>query len=214
MAARARRREQDIAGRVEEHLSRVTAPALASEVPRELSFLTRSILGAAFLGYFGFTALLYFWGPWTYPMPQGAGKLTGFLVAVHLAFALGYLLGIRGTPARGRWPVSVPMLVLISAGLELILLFPTSAYNTGLWLPRPWVAARDFAAAYTDSLNRRETGTPYVNYVRMFLAPVLALGVCVIMQYAEWQSALADPRPPIATRPGCSPISFRAARRS
>ena len=43
--------------------------------------LARLLLGAAFVAYFVATSLLYFWGPWRYPMEGGSGELIGFLGA-------------------------------------------------------------------------------------------------------------------------------------
>lgn len=145
--------------------------------PERPSFLARHLLGAAFLAYFCFTAALYFLGPWDYPMPRGPRDLLVFLIALHVAFGGGYLLGVRGRPWGSRLTVPPETLALVAVVLELALLFPTSAYATGQWFPNPWAAGEDLAAAYTASLLRRETGTPYVNYARMMLSPILALGV-------------------------------------
>ena len=67
--------------------------------------LARLLLGAAFLAYFLGTALLFFWGPWHYPMDRGSGPLIRFLLAANLAFVLGYVAGIKRTAAR-RQPSS------------------------------------------------------------------------------------------------------------
>jgi hypothetical protein len=143
----------------------------------------RLLLGAAFIVYLGGTGLLYAWGPWTYPMPQSTRPLFFFLIAVHVAFALGYLLGIRGAPQPSHLPLSINAIVLIAALLELVLLFPTSALNTGQWVPNPFAATRDLVAAYSDSLSIRLKQTPYVNYVRMAIAPILAVATPLAVFY-------------------------------
>jgi hypothetical protein len=150
------------------------------------SRFARLSLGAAFITYFVGTALLYFWGPWDYPMAQGAGRLVAFLIAVHAAFAFGYLRGIRGRPADAPTPIAVPTLVLVAVIAEIVLLFPTSRFNTGQWIPNPWTAAEDLGAAYTASIALREHGTPYIHYFRILVAPLLALGVPLGVFY--WQS--------------------------
>jgi hypothetical protein len=152
-----------------------TAVELRTDAP--IIRLAPFALGAAFIAYFGGTATLYFWGPWEYPMPLGSGRLILFLIAVHVAFAVGYLRGIRGRPHQALVGVSIEKIVLAAAVAELLLLVPTSHFNTGQWFPNPWAAAEDLAAAYTSSIARRETGTPYANYVRMMLTPLLVLAV-------------------------------------
>lgn len=139
--------------------------------------IPRLILGAVFLAYFVGTALLYFWGPWTYPMTGGTGPLITFLVAVHVAFAAGYFTGTRGRPRRSRVEIPVERLVLASVLVQLALLLPTAHFNTGQWIPNPFAAASNFGGVYTESLARRQSGTPYVNYIRILMAPLIALAV-------------------------------------
>lgn len=143
----------------------------------------RLLLGAVFLAYFAGTALLYFLGPWTYPMPQGTGWLIVFLLGVHAAFAAGSIAGSRGHSHAARLPLSVDTVVLAAVATELLLLFPTSAHYTGHWIPNPFAAARDLGAAYAGSLAIRGESTPYVNYVRMLVAPLLAAAVPLAMFY-------------------------------
>ena len=148
-----------------------------------LGSVPRLLPGAVFLAYFVGTTLLYFWGPWTYPMPAGSGALIAFLAAAHTAFAVGYLIGIRGEPCGAPLPIRVDTVVLAAAVAELILLFPTSALNTGSWIPNPFAAARDLGAAYSTSLAVRERSTPYVNYVRQLVAPLLAAALPLALYY-------------------------------
>ena len=143
----------------------------------------RLLPGAVFLAYFVGTTLLYFWGPWTYPMPEGSGALIAFLAAAHAAFAIGYVIGIRGEPRGASLPIRVDTVVLAAVVAELVLLFPTSALNTGSWIPNPFAAARDLGAAYSNSLVVRERSTPYVNYVRQLIAPLLAAALPLALYY-------------------------------
>ena len=143
----------------------------------------RLLPGAVFLAYFVGTTLLYFWGPWTYPMPEGSGALIAFLAAAHTAFAIGYLIGIRGEPKGASLPIRVDTVVLAAVVAELVLLFPTSALNTGSWIPNPFAAARDLGAAYSSSLVVRERSIPYVNYVRQLIAPLLAAALPLALYY-------------------------------
>ncbi|MEO7189964.1 MAG: hypothetical protein ABI051_02800 [Vicinamibacterales bacterium] len=153
-------------------------PAVPRPGEREVhcpSLSARLLLGAIFLTYFTATVLLFYFGPWVYPLGAGQGRLVVFLVAVHTAFGIGYLVGILGAPRVGQFTVPVNTLLLTCVGLDLILLFPTSQLNTGSWVPNPWAALGDLGQAYTRSNFLKESTTPYVNYVRILLAPLLAL---------------------------------------
>jgi hypothetical protein len=152
-----------------------------------------NLLGVVFFVYLASTALLYFWGPWEFPSEGGRARLIIFLVAVHAAFAGGYVLAMGSAPSRARWRLDANRVVLVAAVVDLALLLPTSYYSTGSCLPRPWIAAQNLAAAYSDSLALRQSGTPYVNYLRILLAPLLAslvpLGVFYWQQLA-WSTRI------------------------
>lgn len=141
------------------------------------SGMARFLFGGVILSYLLLTVGLFFWGPWHYPLTDGRLAFIAFLVAVHVAFAIGYVRGVRGRPAGSRMHLDVGLLVMVASAAELVLLFPTSAVNTGSWIPRPGAALEDLAAAYSGSLSLRDTSRPYVNYLRMLLAPLLALAV-------------------------------------
>ncbi len=155
------------------------------------SLIARLCLGVVFLAYLLTTVALFFWGPWQYPVSDGRGRFILFLGAVHVAFAVGYLWGIRGGPRSVRIRVGAGTLVLVASVAELLLLLPTSVVNTGSWIPRPGAALQNLAAAYTGSLTLRETSGPYVNYVRMLLAPVLALAAPLGVFYWTQLSGVA-----------------------
>jgi hypothetical protein len=150
----------------------VTAPSRAAATVQAVRLLP----GGAFLVYWILTELLFFWGPWEYPVGAGEGRLIAFLVAVNIAFAVGYLAGTRRRSAGGP-AVRVGTVVLVAAACELLLLFPTSWLDTGSWIPRPGVALHDLGTAYTQSLVLRDRTTPYVNYIRIFIAPLLATAI-------------------------------------
>ncbi|MEZ5319805.1 MAG: hypothetical protein R2752_20555 [Vicinamibacterales bacterium] len=135
--------------------------------------------GAALLGYLIVTVLLFFFGPWRYPV-EDATRLVWFLVAVHVALAGGYLVGIRRRPAPGG-RFAVAGMAAFCVVCSLIVLLPTSLLNTGSWIPNPFSAASDLGGAYARSLALRERATPWVNYARILVAPALAamLPLCV-----------------------------------
>jgi uncharacterized protein (TIGR03382 family) len=129
----------------------------------------RYLPGAAFLAYLTATVLLFFFGPWLYPL-EHIRPLVRFLVFVHLALATGYVLGVRATP-RPAPSSRIAPLALICVVCELALLPPTSLLNTGAWIPNPFLALTDLGGAYLRSLEIREHAVPWVNYVRIAAAP-------------------------------------------
>src|SRR5918993_3864875 len=114
----------------------------------------RLFFGVVFLTYLLATVLLYFYGPWTYAMEGGTGPLVSFLIASHVAFAVGYFAGVRGRAHAGCLPTHIETVVVMAALLELVLLFPTSVFTTGNWVPDPVGAAQDLGGEYTRSLQR------------------------------------------------------------
>jgi hypothetical protein len=120
--------------------------------------------------------VLFYVGPWRYEVAAG-GKLVAFLVAVHLALAAGYLSGAFGSPRTARLPVPVAKVALGCILLDLVILFPLSEHNTGSWVPPVWRSLEDLGDAYRTSLNLQSHQVPYVNYVRILVAPLLAAAV-------------------------------------
>jgi hypothetical protein len=143
----------------------------------------RLMLGSFFLAYLAGTVLLFYFGPWMYALGPHQGTLLLFLGAVHAAFAGGYLLGIRGAPRASAVSMPVATLVVICVAVDLLLLFPTSKLNTGAWIPNPFAALRDLGDAYDLSLKLRDSSTPYVNYVRILVSPLLAAATPLAVFY-------------------------------
>ena len=149
----------------------------------------RWLPGAVFFAYLVGTVLLFYFGPWHYPVRHHDRLLT-FLVAAHAAFALGYATGVRGTPRASRWRVDPRVLALLCIAVDLALLFPTSHHNTGSWIPPIWDALENPGQAYRETLRLQHEKVPYVNYVRMLLAPLLAsalpLGIFYWRSLGRW----------------------------
>lgn len=133
----------------------------------------RALPGALFTAYLATTALFFFVGPWRYPLDD-IGELVAFLVAVHLAFAVGAFLGARRPGRASRWRLDVGRAAVVCLAVDFALLFPTSALNTGSWVPNPWAAFGRLGDAYLESLRLRAEAVPYVNYLRILVAPFLA----------------------------------------
>lgn len=137
------------------------------------AFWVRALPGALFLAYLVGTVLLFFFGPWRFPL-EDPRRLVTFLVAAHLALAAGYLVGTRRPGRPGRWRLDVGRAATLCLLVDVALLFPTSALNTGSWIPNPWAALDRLGDAYLESLRLREEAFPLVNYVRILVAPLLA----------------------------------------
>jgi hypothetical protein len=153
---------------------------------------SRVIPGALFFAYLVGTVLLFYFGPWIYPVAEGKGRLLTFLIAVHAAFAIGYLAGMRGHPRASRFDLDIDRWVFWCAAIDLLLLFPTSRLNTGAWIPNPFAALTDLGDAYTRSLTLRDIGTPYVNYLRILVSPLLAAALPLALFF--WPSLTAMTR--------------------
>ncbi|HLE82819.1 MAG TPA: hypothetical protein VJG13_00650 [Thermoanaerobaculia bacterium] len=136
-------------------------------------FWVRALPGALFLAYLVGTVLLFFFGPWRFPI-EDRGRLVAFLVSAHLALAAGYLVGASRPGRPSRWRPDVARVATLCLLLDVVLLFPTSALNTGSWIPNPWAALDRLGDAYLESLRLRDEAFPLVNYVRILVAPLLA----------------------------------------
>lgn len=133
----------------------------------------RWLPGLAMLAYLAGTVLLFYFGPWRYPVLQH-GKLAAFLAAAHMAFALGYLLGARSAPRASTWAVDPARIAVACIALDLALLLPASMFYTGSWIPPVADGLADAGAAHARALRRSVEGVPYINYLRMAVAPALA----------------------------------------
>ncbi|MBN1919615.1 MAG: hypothetical protein JW892_00095 [Anaerolineae bacterium] len=123
-----------------------------------------------FLTYLSLTVLLFAFGPWPYPVQNGA-KLYFYLFCTHVALLIGYLTAANRKPGGyyGRW--SVGHLVVISSVISALLFFPTSKLTTGSYFPDIRGALGNLGIAYFRSQALRQEGVPVVMYMRIFLAP-------------------------------------------
>jgi len=125
-----------------------------------------------FLSYLGFTILLFVVGPWEYSVTNPV-QLYLFLFLSHLALLLGYLKGASGAARgySGKWQLQ--RLVLWSALATLTVFFPTSLFRTGHALPDVVYGLTYPGEAYAVSQDLRHAGEPLVEYLRIFLGPLL-----------------------------------------
>src|SRR6267142_647315 len=110
-----------------------------------------------FFGYLNFTVFLFVLGPWEYPV-ESAFRLYFFLALAHIALLLGYLSAAFRNPTgySGKWALS--KLAKISIVLNLLLLFPTSRFRTGRFIPDLIGGITDPGGTYAQSLVLREGG--------------------------------------------------------
>src|SRR5258708_1916247 len=113
-----------------------------------------------FMAYLNLTVFLFAFGPWDYPI-QETSKLYIFLFFAHFSLLVGYLSGAFRKPRvyDGRWKTE--RLVLLSVIVTLVLLFPTSAFRTGNWLPDIGRGIDDPGGAYALSEDLRDNGNPF-----------------------------------------------------
>ena len=135
-----------------------------------------------FFAYLNFTVFLFVLGPWEYPV-ESAFRLYLFLALAHLALLLGYLSVPFSNPAgySGKWTLS--RLIRSSLVLNLLLLLPTSRFRTGRFIPDIISGITDPGGAYAQSLTLREGGEPVIEYIRIFLGPLLYMALPLTVFY-------------------------------
>lgn len=129
-----------------------------------------------FFCYLNFTVLLFSIGPWEFPVDSEL-RLYTFLGLAHCALLLGYLSAASSKPAgySRQWRLS--SLVKYSVLINLLLLIPTSRFRTGSSIPNVVAGIVDPGDAYARSLMLREDSEPLIEYVRIFLGPVLFMAL-------------------------------------
>lgn len=126
-----------------------------------------------FQAYLGLSVVLFFFGPWPWPV-QNPEALLVFLLASQLCFLLGYLAAAL-VPSPGSVVLDVTKLrryfdlcLLVSLALSV----PTSLARTGSALPDIFFGLSDPGQAYLDNYNRLLDGNAFVwaEYLRILLA--------------------------------------------
>jgi hypothetical protein len=138
-----------------------------------------------FLLYLTATVVLFAFGPWHWPV-RDPGLLYGFLGACHLALLAGYLGAAFTTPRGYGRRLAVRGVLTLSILLNLALALPTVAARTGRFVPDVAAGLTNPGLAYSGSLEAREGGGAYiaVEYVRIVLAPLLAMAVPLVVYYS------------------------------
>ncbi len=127
-----------------------------------------------FFTYLNLTVFLFAFGPWNWPVINGT-KLYVFLAFAHLALLLGYLSAAFRRPQGycGKWKID--RIIKISLTVNLLLFLPTSAFRTGSSIPDIVQGLEDPGQVYFDSNAWRALGGHPVEYIRIFVGPLLFL---------------------------------------
>jgi len=126
------------------------------------------------ISYLVFSVLLFFFGPWPYPVEDN-NKLIIFLTFAHLALFTGYSSAAFNRPADyfGRWKVQ--HLVIFSIVVNLLIIMPTFMFRTGSITPDILGAIRDPGQTYAIYGFHNREGVPIIEYIRILLALPLSL---------------------------------------
>jgi hypothetical protein len=135
-----------------------------------------------FFVYLNITVVLFMIGPWEYPV-ESTFSLYAFLALAHLAFLLGYLSAAFRQPVGYAGKFTTCRLVKASVLVSLILLLPTSRFRTGRFIPDIIGGITDPGGAYAQSLTMREGGEPIIEYIRIFLGPLLYMALPLTVFY-------------------------------
>lgn len=127
-----------------------------------------------FIVYLNFSVFLFAFGPWDWPVKDGA-KLYVFLIFAHAALFLGYFSAAFSKSGKYYGKLKVQHIVLVSLILNLFLLLPTSLFRSGSVIPNIEAGLANPGEMYRISLEMRRQGGGVIEYVRIILSPILSL---------------------------------------
>jgi hypothetical protein len=153
-----------------------------ARVPIEL--WVRYLPLALVVSYLSLTVVLFAFGPWRYPVNDGA-RVYGFLFLAHLALAVGYLTAPRRATLHVVGSDAVSHLVKVCLAVTLLLLVPTSLLNTGSPVPNIVAGILDPGAVYARSIELRSARPllTVVAYIRILVGPLLFLLFPLLVVY-------------------------------
>lgn len=140
------------------------------------------------MAYLLFTILLFFFGPFDWPV-RNSDVLLLFLSGTLMALCTGYMLGCY-TKSPGRSLVNWRRFYRLGALLSIVLLFPSTKAYTGNW---PWEVVNvlaDQGTAYREMLEALEANESGIrNYVALGRAMAAPFVYCVIpFAILNWRS--------------------------
>jgi hypothetical protein len=133
--------------------------------------------------YLTVIALMFFWGPWPWPIDNGE-DLLAYLAAAQVAIALGYFLS-WGAVRRGHLATHQETInenvnkglkfLKFSIIITLVLFVPTSLSRTGSFFPDVLNGINNTGYAYNDTMRLLEGKGEYViiEYLRIFVSPFI-----------------------------------------
>lgn len=132
--------------------------------------------------YLGITVYLYAAGPWQWPMRQPE-RFYGFVIALQLAFGIGYLAVAHRAPRACSSTKPVQTWAWTFAFANLFLLPLTSYARTGRWVPDIMGGLRDPGKAYEEAQLFAMGGTNAAGYARIFASPLMMALVPILVFY-------------------------------
>ncbi len=140
-------------------------------------------LGLFFQAYLLFVLILFFQGPWAWPIPDRQGLLT-YLIIAQVSVLLGYVWGWPGVIKTVNHADEQSKNIGIDRGIKFlkiasfiscILIIPTSLSRTGNIIPDLRSAVQNLGAAYNQNFDRlaQENSYVFVEYSRIILSPFL-----------------------------------------
>lgn len=130
--------------------------------------------------YLTVVALLFFFGPWPWIVPNPA-EIAIYLAAANVVVFLGY---VASRPALGRVAQETEeerirkgiFWLRVSTAASVALTVPTSLARTGDFFPNVLASLSNLGAVYSAGLRETADGGPFVffEYVRMFAYPLLS----------------------------------------
>jgi len=124
--------------------------------------------------FLALSVALFAFGPWPYKIRNP--ELTyGFLGAANLAWLLGYVGGVRGTPGFYGGSYSAERLTAWSIGVSVVLIIPTIWFRAGTLALDLVASIENPGEAYLRSRAARSRSIPFVEHVRLLFGPVLVM---------------------------------------
>ena len=139
--------------------------------------------GLFFQAYLLFVLILFFQGPWAWPIPDRHGVLTYLIIAqvtILLGYACGWLGVVKTVSHAHEQSKNIGVdrgikFLKIASFISCILIIPTSLSRTGNIIPDVRSAVQNLGLAYNQNFDRlaQESSYVFVEYSRIILSPFL-----------------------------------------
>ena len=122
--------------------------------------------------YLAATVLLFIYGPSIYNLINPE-KFYTFIISAQVALLIGYLTSVFSTPKAGVIYINPQTVILLGSVVEILLFIPTLHARTGEFFPNLINAISDPGAAYNHSQMYRHNNQSFVEYILVFLGPLI-----------------------------------------